>query len=145
MSLDEGTVGRIARLGSDLAVHPDVRQVTIRDDAGRWNRDPRYPDGFYLGVDCRSPHGNDWTLDLWFVDEPDRQPDLAHVRRFGPLMTEEARAAVVRLKRTTREAGAGGERAVPSFLIYQAVAEEGVRSVEELNAWLREPPPGSRP
>jgi hypothetical protein len=28
----------------------------------------------------RQPQQPEWTLDLWFVDEPDRQPDLAHVQ-----------------------------------------------------------------
>ncbi|MBX9391786.1 hypothetical protein ACFPZ0_20875 [Streptomonospora nanhaiensis] len=133
--LDPDTVGRIARLGARLAEHEDVREVTIRDDTGPWNCDPRYPDGFYLGLDCRSPLGNRWTVDLWFVDRPDRQPDLAHVRRFGPSMTDEVRAAVLALKAATREAD-GGEGPVPGHLVYQAVAEAGVRTAGQLRAWL---------
>ncbi|WP_040793433.1 hypothetical protein [Nocardia paucivorans] len=133
--LDEPTRRRIAQLGGDLALHPDVRQVVVRDDTGRWNRDPQYPDGFYLGIHCRSPQANDWTLDLWFVDEPERQPDLAHLRRFGPSMSDETRGAVLGIKHVLRTSADRG-KPVPSLVIYQAVVEEGVRSFEQFERWL---------
>lgn len=134
-TLDEETLDRIAQLGAALARHEDVRQVVIRDDTGRWNTDPRYPDGFYLGLEVISPAGELWTADLWFVDQPERQPDLAHLRRFAPLMTDESRARILALKRATRARGAENG-AVPGFLIYEAVTQGGVRSETELREWV---------
>jgi hypothetical protein len=134
-TLDEETLDRIARLGADLARREDVRQVVIRDDTGRWNTDPRYPDGCYLGLEVMSPVGELWTADLWFVDQPERQPDLAHLRRFSPLMTDESRARILALKRATRARGADDE-AIPGYLIYEAVTQGGVRSETELREWV---------
>lgn len=82
----------VAELGARLAVHPRVRQVQFRDDTGHWNTDPAYPDGLCLGVEYRSSRGDDWTLDIWFVDEPGRQPDLADLRAMPPRLTPETRA-----------------------------------------------------
>lgn len=136
-TLDEETLDRIARLGAALARHEDVRQVVIRDDTGRWNTDPRYPDGCYLGLEVMSPVGELWTADLWFVDHPERQPDLAHLRRFAPLMTDESRARILALKRATRARGRGAENgAVPGYLIYEAVTQGGVCSETELREWV---------
>ncbi|MEU4300847.1 hypothetical protein [Kitasatospora aureofaciens] len=91
--LDTAAHERVAALGARLAVHERVRQVRLRNDTGAWNEDPdAYPDGLYLGPSYRSPashspcppEGRDWTLDLWFVDDPARQPDLAHLRELPP-------------------------------------------------------------
>lgn len=134
-SLDEETLDRIAQLGAALARHEDVRQIVIRDDTGRWNTDSRYPDGCYLGLKVMSPGGELWTADLWFVDQPERQPDLAHLRRFAPLMTDESRARILALKRVTGARGAE-DGAVPGYLIYEAVTQGSVRSETELREWV---------
>lgn len=135
VALNEETIRRITSLGADLATHEDVRQVVIRDDTGRWNTDPRYPDGFYLGLEIMSPREKLWTADLWFVDEPERQPDLEHLRRFAPLVTDESRTAVLTLKRVTRTRDTGDDP-VPGYLIYEAVIQDAVRSETELQEWL---------
>jgi hypothetical protein len=91
-------VAGVARIGATLAVHRWVRQVLFRNDTGPWNVDPRYPDGLYLGLLYRSVAGKDWTIDVWFVSEPDRQPDLAHLRTLPPRLIPDARAAILRIK-----------------------------------------------
>src|SRR4051812_37788474 len=92
------TRAAVAVLGAELTGHERVRQVLIRDDTGAWNTDPLYPDGLYLGVRYRSAEGADWNLDLWFVDEPDRQPDLAHLRDLRPALDERRRIAILAIK-----------------------------------------------
>src|SRR5450755_124459 len=58
-----------------------VVSVRFRNDTGAWNTGPAsYPDGLYLGVSTRTNEGIDWTLDIWAVDQPERQPDLKHLR-----------------------------------------------------------------
>ena len=141
-ALNEETIERIVRLGADLISHEDVRQVVIRDDTGRWNTDPRYPDGSYLGLELVSPSEQVWTADLWFVDEPRRQPDLEHLRRFAPLMSDESRALVLALKRSARMTGSDRDR-VPGYVIAEAVTRGGVRSDAELRDWLRRRGSGS--
>jgi hypothetical protein len=136
----------VARLGAGLAVHPRVHQVEFRDDTGHWNNDPAYPDGLYLRVEYRSPNGDDWTLDLWFVDEPERQPDLADLRLMTPRLTPETRIAILQIKEAWADREEYGET-VKSVDVYRSVLDDGVRTPEEFSRWCstrrRPPRPGS--
>jgi hypothetical protein len=131
--LDESAV---VALGGLFALQLYVRQVTYRDDTAMWNDDPEtYPDGLYLGLKyCRDPE-REWNLDIWFVDEPDRQPDLAHLRTLAPRLDQERRVAILRIKdhwATRPEYG----RNVRSFDVYRAVLDDGVRTPTEFDQWL---------
>ncbi|MCC3771261.1 hypothetical protein K6I34_004133 [Streptomyces sp. UNOC14_S4] len=130
-ALDLAAKRAVAGIGAVLAVHDRVRQVRFRDDTGHWNTDPGYPDGLYLGVEYRSPGGCAWTLDIWFVDEPGRQPDLAHVRSLPPRLDDASRGAILRIKHAlvAREDGTAG------YDVYRAVLDHGVTTVEEFEAW----------
>ncbi|WAL67786.1 hypothetical protein ORV05_08440 [Amycolatopsis cynarae] len=135
-ALDDETADAVARLGAHLIGHPLVRVVTLRDDTGHWNTDPAYPDGLYLGVKYRSPEGKDWNLDIWFVDEPARQPDLAHLETFPPRLTDETRKTVLAIKNAWADnAGYGSE--VTGYDIYTAVLDHGVRSPRQFEEWRR--------
>jgi hypothetical protein len=114
----------VARTGAELAGHPRVREVRFIDDTGDWNTDPTYPDGLYLGLQCRSPVGEVWKVDIWFVADPDRQPDLTHARDLPRRLTAETRAAILVVK----DAWAGRPeygRDVRSWDIYTAVVDHG--------------------
>ncbi|MFI9366206.1 hypothetical protein ACIG5E_34910 [Kitasatospora sp. NPDC053057] len=129
--LDTAAHQRVAALGARLALHERVRQVRWRNDTGAWNEDPAaYPDGLYLGLSYRSPDGLDWTLDVWFVDDPARQPDLAHLRDLPPRLTPQARTAILRIKHAWAENPDYG-RTVRSWDIYRAVLDDGVRTPQE--------------
>ncbi|CCB71795.1 hypothetical protein [Streptantibioticus cattleyicolor] len=132
--LTPATATAVAAIGARLAVHERVREVTFRDDTGHWNTDPRYPDGLYLGVRCRSREGHDWTLDIWFVDRPDRQPSHVHLRTLPPRLTPATRLAVLRLKHTLAGHPARG------YDVYRAVLDHGVRTPGEFERWYRERP-----
>jgi hypothetical protein len=126
----------VAGAGASLAGHPRVREVRFVDDTGDWNTDPTYPDGLYLGLRCRSLVGEMWKVDIWFVDDPDRQPDLAHARDLPKRLTAETRAAILGVK----DAWAGRpeyRRKVRSWDIYTAVLDHGVRTPIQFEAWLR--------
>lgn len=134
--LDASAHERVAAAGARLALHERVWQVRFRNDTGVWNEEPYdYPDGLYLGLNYRSPAGvsqgsRSWTVDLWFVDDPARQPDLAHLHDLPPRLTEQTRMAILRIK----DAYAGSPeygRGVRSWEVYRAVLDEGVRTPEE--------------
>ncbi|MFG2051978.1 hypothetical protein ACGFIW_31665 [Micromonospora sp. NPDC048935] len=128
--------GGVAETGALLALHRQMREVCFRNDTGDWNTDPRYPDGLYLGLQCRSRAGQRWKIDIWFVDEPDRQPDLAHVRDLPTRLTEETRAAILLVK----DAWAGRPeygKSVSSWDIYAAVLDDGVRTPADFEEWIR--------
>ncbi|SHG82625.1 hypothetical protein [Streptoalloteichus hindustanus] len=133
--LDAATTTAVAQAGAQLAVRQDVQEVRFRDDTGHWNTDPKYPDGLYLGVRHRTSRHHDWTLDIWFVDEPERQPDLAHLASLPPRLTADARVAILLIKQALA-GGAGGPSPVPSYEVYRAVLDDGVRGVDEFEKWL---------
>jgi hypothetical protein len=134
-ALDDATADAVSHTGAELIRHPRVRAVSLRDDTGHWNTDPAYPDGLYLGVKYRSPAGDDWNLDIWFVDEPDRQPDLAHLKSFPSRLTLEARVAILSIKQAWAEHPQYGSK-VTSYDVYTAVLDHGVSGPESFTAWL---------
>jgi hypothetical protein len=118
-ALDAATTGAVWQLGARLALHERVWQVQLRNDTGHWNIDRAYPDGLYLGLRYRSAQGDDWNLDIWFVDQPERQPDLAHLKSMPARLTPEARTAILQIKRSIADSQqAGGS--VPCYHIYTA-------------------------
>lgn len=132
--LDAGVHEAVAGTGARLALHERVRQVRLRNDTGAWNTDPGYPDGLYLGLDYRSPRGHRWSLDIWFVDEPDRQPDLTHLRTLPPRLTPEAREAILLIKHAWADSPEYG-RGVRSWDVYRSVLDDGVRTVAGFEEW----------
>jgi hypothetical protein len=131
--LDESAVVALAGL---FALQLYVRQVTYRDDTAMWNDDPdTYPDGLYLGLKyCRDPE-REWNLDIWFVDEPDRQPDLTHLRELAPRLDHDRRVVILRIKDQWAGRPEYG-RAVRSVDVYSAVLDDGIRTPSEFGQWL---------
>ena len=115
-----------------------VVSVRFRNDTGAWNTDPAsYPDGLYLGVSVRTNEGNDWTLDIWAVDQPERQPDLNHLRTLLPRLDDDRRKAILLIKQAlAAEQSCSSERKIPSAYVHDAVVEDGVGSVEQFAEWL---------
>ncbi|MGQ7753334.1 hypothetical protein ACUN29_33460 [Streptomyces sp. WC2508] len=133
--LDDAAVAAVAAVGARLATHPHVRLVTFRNDCGAWNREPdAYPDGLYLGVECVSS-GAAWNLDVWFLDEPERQPSTAHLATLRPRLTDESRAAIIEIKRTWADRPEYGTT-VKSFDVYRAVLDDGVRDSARFETWV---------
>jgi hypothetical protein len=136
----ELAVDAVTAVAARLAAHPCVRQVTFRNDTGHWNTDPSYPDGLYLGVEYRSPRGREWNLDIWFVDDPDRQPDLAHLQWIRAHLSVETREAILLVK-SAWASRPEYRNTIKSFHIYAAVLNDGVRTRQDFEEWLarREP------
>jgi hypothetical protein len=134
--LDLAAFDAVTQLATRLARHERVRQITFRNDTGDWNAEPdKYPDGLFLQVRYRSQRPRDWGLDLWFVDQPERQPDLAHLRTLLPRLTDETRAAILRIKEEWTPRPEYG-RQVNGTLIYEAVLDGGVRRLPDFAEWL---------
>jgi hypothetical protein len=137
--LDEETHRAVAELGGKLAMHASIGSVQFRNDTGIWNSDvEKYPDGLYLGITCRDETGRDWTFDIWFVDEPERQPDLKHLRTIPSKLTTSARQSILAIKTALANGSCSGRRP-SSFQVYEAVLEYGVTSLSEFEDWLKGP------
>lgn len=87
--LDSAALTAFGSLGAHLMrLTEHVGAVRFRNDAGPWNIEPeKYPDGLYLWLLVRMPNMVEWTVDIWLVDEPERQPDLAHLNTLLPRLT----------------------------------------------------------
>ncbi|MGW5676032.1 hypothetical protein ACWEV4_13285 [Streptomyces sp. NPDC003860] len=134
--LDDAAVAAVAAVGARLATHPQVRLVTFRNDCGAWNREPdAYPNGLYLGVECVSS-GATWNLDVWFLDEPERQPSTAHLTTLRPRLTDRTRAAIIDIKRAWADRPEYGTT-IKSFDVYRAVLDDGVRDPAQFETWAR--------
>ena len=94
------------------------------------------PDGLYLGLACQDAISQDWTFDIWFVDEPERQPDLKHIRTLPSKLTSDAREAILAIKTAL-----GDEPAkygtISSFQVYDAVLNNGVTDITAFDDWLK--------
>jgi hypothetical protein len=128
-------IARVASVATPLVEHARVRQVLLRDDTGDWNNEPSYPDGVYLGLRYRTPAGDDWKVDIWFVDEPDRQPDLTHLRTLPERITDERRSSILRIKHAWADHPDYG-RTFTSHDIYTAVLDEHVQNTADFDGWL---------
>ncbi|HWK68100.1 MAG TPA: hypothetical protein VNS34_24515 [Rhizobiaceae bacterium] len=134
--LDEDTHRAVVELGGKLAMHASIGSVRFRNDAGVWNNSPEeYPDGLYLGVIYRDMAGEDWTFDIWFVDQPERQPDLKHLRTIPPKLTASARETILAIKIALADGCLSG-KCPPSFLVYEAVLDHGITGLSEFGDWL---------
>ncbi len=137
--LDLGVIHGAARR---IVEHPRVRQLTMRNDTGAWNADPAaYPDGVYWGIDYRDDRRR-WNIDIWFVIDAERQPDLRHVRELAPRLAVETRQAIRTIKRAWCERPEY-RTSVTSFDIYRAVLDDQVRTTAEFERWRLETPPGA--
>jgi len=130
-------VGQVADTGARLARHERMREVRFRNDTGAWNTHPEYPDGLYLGLACDDCAGNRWKVDIWFVDKPEHQPDLAHLRQLPPRLTPQTRAAILAIKNAwVRRPQYGTE--ITSWDIYHAVLDDSVRTTADFEEWTRQ-------
>ena len=89
----------IAQIASEL-MRAGVRELKFINDTGVYNMDPAYPDGLYIGLKYKSQQGKEWKMDIWFVDEPERQPDLKHIITMPEPLTQERREAILNIKIT---------------------------------------------
>jgi hypothetical protein len=123
-------------VGRALAGHPRVRRISFRNETGRWNTSPDYPDGLYWLVEYVTEVDVTWTLDLWFLLEGHTQFDLEHIQTIPPRLTREARLAILRIKHARLDLPAA-ERG-PSYRIYEAVLDHGVRTADDFTRHLED-------
>jgi hypothetical protein len=120
-----------------LVRHPRVHRLSLRNDTGRWNTDPAYPDGLYWMLGYRTDAGDEWNLDLWFLREGTTQFDLQHIESLPPRLSADVRLAILRIKEAWHGRSADAAR-VRSYEIYEAVLDHGVTTPEEFSSYLRE-------
>jgi len=135
--LDDAALEAFANIGARLMRKTEyVLAVRFRNDTGHWNREvEKYPDGLYLWLSVQLRTA-EWTFDIWLIDEPERQPDLAHLKTLLPRLSDMDRAIILQIK---HDLAAGNQSAtkIPSALVYEAVMDHGMKTSEEFTAWHR--------
>jgi hypothetical protein len=121
-------VGSVFDLGRVLAGHPRVGRLSFRNDTGRWNTSPDYPDGLYWQVEYVGDDVTTWNLDLWFIEEGSTQFDLEHIKTLPHRLTPETRLVILAIK---EELIAETPR-IASYLVYDAVLEHGARTIDDV-------------
>ncbi|RNB80048.1 hypothetical protein [Brevibacillus panacihumi] len=129
-------IAAISGIASRLMAHPGVRHMNFINDTGSWNTDPVYPDGYFIGLKYQCKSGNEWELDIWFVDEPEKQPDLQHIRTMPGRLTPSAIVSILSIKSVWASRTEYGKQ-VKSFDIYSAVLDDHVRTPAEFERWLQ--------
>ncbi|MFD1674364.1 hypothetical protein [Alicyclobacillus fodiniaquatilis] len=132
-SLNKENIAHIAR---EMMVRRGVRELRFLNDSGSLKMDSDYPDGLYLGIKYRSLNGADWKLDIWFVDEPEKQPDLQHIKTMPARITPELRKSILNIKRVWSTRVEYGKQ-VTSYDIYTAVLDDDIRTLSQFDEWLR--------
>ncbi|NTG00823.1 hypothetical protein G6K88_13980 [Agrobacterium rhizogenes] len=134
--LDIHALEAFAGIGARLMqMTASVVAVRFRNDTGKWNVEPeKYPDGLYLWLSVKAPDQAMWTIDIWLVDEPERQPDLAHLKTLMPRLTERDRATILEIKSALAVLPDGSSK-ISSALVYEAVMDHRVRTVSEFIDW----------
>lgn len=129
--LDKGALAAFVAIGAKLAQRSDCVVATrFRNDSGKWNvESEKYPDGMYLWLSVAMPDGAKWTVDVWLVDEPERQPDLAHLRTLLPRLSDVDRSTILQIKQALIDSK------ISSALVYEAVMDHGVRNIAEFERW----------
>ncbi|MEV8104026.1 hypothetical protein AB0Q97_17040, partial [Streptomyces sp. NPDC088135] len=82
----------------------------------------------------RSARGQDGNLDFWVVDEPDRQPDLAHLEALPARLAPDTRAAILGIKQAWADRAEYGS-SVKSVDVYRSVLDGDVRTPEQFDEW----------
>lgn len=129
-------INAIAQVASKLITYKGMREVKFINDSGIFNNSSDYPDGLYFGLKYKSLKGTDWNLDIWFVDRPEKQPDLMHIKVIPEQLTPELRESILTIKSiwvTKNEYG----KMVKSYDIYTAVLYDNVRTPYQFQEWLR--------
>ena len=116
------------RVLADLAELPSVTGVSFSNALDTGDQ------GLYWQIRCRGDDGEEWKVDVWTLARDHPGPCAAWiVEPMRRALTNEVRVAILRLK----EARASGHTPnIDSIDLYRAVIEDGVRTVDDLSAWI---------
>lgn len=95
--------------------------------------DYRKDGGVKLGIDAYPGASGNWSIDIWVTDHPETTA-FSFTERLMHALQPEHREIILRLKQYYHQAGL--LRDGLSLLIYKAVVEQGVRTIEEFQPLL---------
>lgn len=126
----------VAEIASTIILQKGVREISFINDSNEHKADDSYPDGLYIGINYVSTKKEKWNFDIWFVDEPDKQPDLQHLKSIPELFTPETRELILQIKSILIKRNEY-KKTVRSNEIYTAVLNDGIRTLKQFEEWLQ--------
>ena len=130
-------INKIAEIKTKIMQLKGVKQTTFKSCIGAWNANPnRYPDSLYLGITYEPVAGKEWNFDIWFIDEPSKQPDLIHIHDIPRMLDDEKLISIMRIKTEWVEKPEY-RKTVTSYDIYKAVLNQNIKTVVEFAEWLK--------
>jgi hypothetical protein len=94
------------------------------------------PSGLYWGIRLGEVRQGAWKLDAWFLDQEGYDRHAAYSARMQESLTPEHREAILAIKETHWRQPAYRDT-ITSDLIYRAVQEKGVSTVEEFDEYVK--------
>ena len=117
---------RLLEVGQRITAKLPVGRLTyVNPSVVPWHD---YKKGLFCGLQLQAASGETWNSDVWAYDRQDFESALAEHELLARRLREIDRWTLLRLKCSC---------AVQSHIIYTAVLEHGVRTVEELADYVR--------
>ena len=114
------------RVYCELAAHDRVTKAHVHDY--------RSQGGLKVGIDAYPGESGDWSIDIWVTDKPETV-GFNLVDRLSRNLTADDRKAILSIKRHYVDRGI--YKAGLGSLICEAVADRGIRTVEDFESFLR--------
>lgn len=83
----------------------------------------------------QSEADENWELDIWFIHEDTRQPDMLHLETIPPHLTPETRLAILTIKDVWRRTPDYGKQ-VSSYGVCTAVLDHDARTPADFERYL---------
>lgn len=130
---DELTKSDYVSLASDLLSSSFIRKVSSVDNVAFTGTRPGMPKGYWLGIEIPF-EGDKWGIDLWlqtheWANKFDEDFDNYKTKLAG--ISQEQVAAILSIKYHLIRLGKYGKHDFMSFNVYDAVLDNGVRSLED--------------
>lgn len=128
---------KVAKICSDLMGLDGIHQLRFKNDTGHWNQDAATnPDVFCVSLTYLFDTDKEWNIDIRFIDEPERQPDLQHIKTIPPLLNPINREVILSIKQAWYQKPAY-RNVVSGHVIYNAVLKHGISSLKEFDEWVK--------
>ena len=91
-----------------------------------------FPKGYYIGLKTFY-NNNWWKIDIWLINKMDKKSDN-FMKYIKENIDDNKKKIILKLKYYSQEK----KMNIPSYAIYNAVIKHGVRSIMELNKFMKE-------
>ena len=94
------------------------------------------PSGLYWGIRLGDSPFGDWKLDIWFLAKNEYENHIDYAKQMRRRLNDESREAILSIKKSYWQRSEF-RKSVTSDLIYRAVLDEGVRTPNEFESFVK--------